>query len=270
MPAARAIITFTSDYGLRDPFVGVCRAVVARIAPHARLIDLCHGIPRHDVVAGALTLADCAGYLPPGVHLAVVDPGVGTTREAVAVAAGDHLLVGPDNGLLVPAAERLGGARAAWALTRGAYRLEPVSATFHGRDVFAPAAAHLACGVAPDELGPPRDPAGLVRPDLPAPWRDAGRVEGVVVLVDGFGNASLNVSGDDLAAAGLRVGDRVAVAVGRRSAVATVSRTFADVAEGALAVLLDSFGRVALAVNGGDAAAALGATRGTRVSLARQ
>lgn len=270
MPSSPATITFASDYGLADVFVGVCHAVIARIAPAARVIDLAHGIPRHDVAGGALLLADCAPYLPAGVHLAVVDPGVGTGRGAVAVAVGEHLLVGPDNGLLVPAAERLGGLDGVWELAAPAYRVHPVSATFHGRDIFAPAAAHLARGVPPSDLGPPRDPAGLVRLDLPAPRVADGRVEGEVVIVDGFGNAALNVSGADLEAAGLRPGDPVTVDAGEASADATVAVAFADVAPGALAAVVDSFDRAALAVNAGDAAALLGVRPGGRVALTRR
>lgn len=279
MPLRTSTITFSSDYGLADPFVGVCHAVIARIAPDARVIDLTHGIARHDVAAGAVTLADCAPYLPAGVHLAVVDPGVGTTRGAVAVAAGEHVLVGPDNGLLVPAADRLGGIDGAWELAVPAYRLEPVSATFHGRDVFAPAAAHLARGVPPDELGPARDPVDLTRLDLPVPELRDGWLAGTVVGVDGFGNAALDVRGEDLAAAGLHPGDTVAVGTGPdapqapakppTAVAATVAQTFADVPAGALALLVDSFGRAALARNGGDAARTLGVRAGTPVTVSR-
>ncbi len=141
-------ITFLSDYGYDDEFAGVCRAVIARLAPGATLIDLTHGIPRHDVRAGAAVLENALPYAPPGVHLAVVDPGVGSARKAVAVAAAEEgrLLVGPDNGLLWPALERFGGAMAAVDLTLSPQRLEPLSATFHGRDIFAPVAAALASG----------------------------------------------------------------------------------------------------------------------------
>lgn len=269
MPGARATITFISDYGLTDPFVGICHAVMARIAPHVQVIDLTHGVTRHDVTGGALALADCAPYLPRGVHLAVVDPGVGTERRAVALTAGQHVLVGPDNGLLLPAAERLGGVDGAWELVTPAYRLEPLSATFHGRDVFAPAAAHLARGVPPTELGPARDPVGLTRLDLPGARRDEGRLEAAVVGVDGFGNVALSALGEDLAAVGLDAGDTVAVEVGGGSTTATVARAFADVPDDVLALLVDSTGRVALAVNGGDAARLLDAHPGSAVAIIR-
>ena len=148
-------ITFLSDFGLQDDFVGTCHGVIKRIAPDADVIDITHGIEPQQVLQGALVLASTLPYMPEGVHLAVVDPGVGTERKALALRSGDgRLYVGPDNGLLVPAAERLGGVDGAWELENPAYRLEPVSRTFHGRDLFAPAAAHLAAGVEPGELGP--------------------------------------------------------------------------------------------------------------------
>lgn len=266
MPDARDTIAFTSDYGLRDPFVGVCHGVIARIAPHARVLDLSHGLPRHDVITGAAVLADCLPYLPPAIHLAVVDPGVGTARRAVAVAAGDAadptLLVGPDNGLLVPAAERAGGIRGAWELSDPRFRLDSVAVTFHGRDVFAPAAAHLARGVDPAELGPPLPAEALVRlPELAAAVRP-GVLEGAVVAVDTFGNVALSLRGEDLAAAQLHVGDRVVVSAFAARWPATVVRTFDEVDERALGVLVDSFGRVAIVVKGGDAAARLGLVAG--------
>ena len=270
MAVPHDLITFASDYGLTDPFAGVCHAVIARLAPNARVIDLTHGIARHDVRCGALTLADCVAYLPPAVHLAVVDPGVGTDRRAVVVRSGDHLLVGPDNGLLVPAAERLGGPVEAWQLSEPAYRLQPVSSTFHGRDVFAPAAAHLARGTAPSSLGPRLDPAGLVTLDLPVPLRTDGQLSGEVVIVDGFGNAALNLHADDLDGSGLVRGARVALRVDDTHADATVVEAFGEVPSGEVAVLVDSFGRVALAVNGGDAARLLGAAPGTPVTVSRR
>lgn len=270
MAAGRDLIVFSSDYGLGDPFVGVCHAVIARLAPRARVIDLTHGIPPHDVRSGALTLADCIPYLAPAVHLAVVDPGVGTGRRAVVVRSGEHFFVGPDNGLLTPAAERAGGPVDAWELTARGYRLEPVSATFHGRDVFAPAAAHLASGTAPGSLGPRLDPGGLVTLDLPVPLHTDGQCSGEVVTVDGFGNAALSLHRDDLDACGLALGDRVAVRVDDTHAEAAIVEAFGEVPPGELAVLVDSFGRVALAVNGGDAARLLGAVPTAPVTVSRR
>lgn len=271
MPTASDWICFTTDYGLADPFVGVCHGVIARIAPQARVIDVSHGIARGDVGGGALVLADCVGYLPVGVHLAVVDPGVGTDRRAVAVRAADgQLLVGPDNGLLPPAADRLGGPVAAWELTDADHRVQPVSRTFHGRDIFAPAAAHLAAGTPPERLGPECDPTGLVRLEQASPLTADGQLAGEVVTVDIFGNAALNLDADQLGDAGLSTGDHVVVRVNDTHADATVASAFADVAEGELAVLVDSFRRTTLAVNRGDAARRLHLRPGTQVTVSRR
>jgi S-adenosylmethionine hydrolase len=251
------VITFLSDYGTADPFVGMCHAVIARMAPAARVLDLTHGVPRHDVAAGAVLLADCMPYVPAGVTLAVVDPGVGTARRGVAVRGeGGHWFVGPDNGLLGPAVALSGGAVAALELAVP----QGTPATFHGRDVFAPAAARLAGGGQPD--GRPLDPAALVTLALPAAQVTPGSLTAAVLLVDGFGNLSLAAGPGDLAAAGLRAG-QVDVN-GRR---ATLGRTFGDVAQGELVVFVDASGRVAVAVNGGSAAQRLHLRSGAVITL---
>src|SRR3954454_14199642 len=224
------VITFLSDYGHEDEFVGVCHGVMARIAPDARVIDVSHGIERHDVRSGAVVLARALPYMPAGVHLAVVDPEVGGQRRAVAVrcAEDDRVLVGPDNGLLTRAARRLGGAVEAVDIGRSPHRLEPVAATFHGRDVFAPVAAHLAAGAALAGAGDPLSVDELAMLELPHAVVREGRVEAHVLVVDGFGNVTLDVTHDELAGSGLRLG-RPAVVNGRRVQYA---RTFADVGAG--------------------------------------
>jgi S-adenosyl-L-methionine hydrolase (adenosine-forming) len=262
-------ITFTSDYGLEDHFVGVCHGVMARVAPGVRVLDVSHAVGAQDVRQGARVLAEAVPYLPRAVHLAVVDPGVGTGRGMVAVEAGGQVLVGPDNGLLVWAAEALGGPGRVVALENPAYRLEPVSRTFHGRDVFAPAAAHLAAGVDPAELGPELDPDGLVRLERPAARVDGDRALASVVAVDHFGNLALDLRRQHLEAAGVAVGDTVAVRAGGRNHRATVAETFASVAAGELLLHEDSFGWLALAVNQGRAADRLGAGPGDPVEIAR-
>ena len=162
-------VTFLSDFGLQDDFVGTCHGVIKRIAPEAQIIDITHGIPPQEILQGALVLANTIPYMPVGSHLAVVDPGVGGARRALALRDQDgRCFVGPDNGLLIPAAERA-GIEAAHELANPDYALDSISRTFHGRDLFAPAAAHLAAGVAIGELGPPVDPDALVRLDLPQP-----------------------------------------------------------------------------------------------------
>jgi S-adenosyl-L-methionine hydrolase (adenosine-forming) len=262
-------ITFTSDYGLEDHFVGVCHGVVARVAPEVRVIDVSHAVAAQDVRHGAMVLAQAVPYLPRAVHLAVVDPGVGTGRGMVVVEAGGQLLVGPDNGLLVWAAEALGGVDRVHALRNPAYRLEPVSRTFHGRDVFAPAAAHLAAGVDPAELGPADDPDGLVRLERPAARVDGDRVRASVVAVDHFGNLALDLRRDDLALAGVAAGDPVEVRVAGRAHRLAFADTFASVPAGDLVLHEDSFGSLAVAVNQGRAAERLGARPGDPVEVAR-
>src|SRR3954468_1211916 len=168
-------ITFLSDYGLADDFVGVCHAVMARVAPDARIVDLTHGIDRHDVRTGAIVLRRALPYCPAGVHLAVVDPGVGAARRALALRTTeeDRILVGPDNGLLSLAAQRFGGIAEVVDVARSPHRLDPVSATFHGRDLFAPVAAHLAAGAPLAAAGDPIDADEIVRADMPLAFLDA-------------------------------------------------------------------------------------------------
>ena len=258
-------VSFTTDYGTSDGFVAICKGVLAMIAPDVTVLDVSHEVPPQDVRRGAAVLAQAVPWLPPAVHLAVVDPGVGTDRRGVAVVTPRGILVGPDNGLLVPAADALGGATAAYALTEAAYQLPEVSRTFHGRDVFAPVAGHLCAGVPPHRLGPAVPPDRLDR--LPAPRLavTAGALRAEVLTVDAFGNLQLAATAADLTAAGLR--DRATVHVGATSRPASVGGTFADVAVGALVVLVDSAGRVAVAVNRGSAAAELAARDGDLVTV---
>jgi S-adenosyl-L-methionine hydrolase (adenosine-forming) len=261
-------ITFLSDYGDRDEFVGVCHGVIQRTAPGATVIDLVHGLPRHDVRAGALALRNSLGYVPKGVHLAVVDPHVGTERRALALRCGDgHLLVGPDNGLLWPAIERCGGADVAVDLAHSPYRLEPVSATFHGRDLFAPVAARLALGTPIEHAGSPVAPDDVRRLDLPRPRVLAGEVAARVLAVDRFGNLQLNLYRDQLEHAGLLPGHDLRVQVGRRGRRAVHGRTFADAAPGETVVFEDSSRAIAIAVNAGSAAETLQAGADSEVKL---
>jgi S-adenosylmethionine hydrolase len=249
-------VTFLSDYGLDDDFVGVCHAVIARIAPQARVIDLTHGVPRHDVRTGALTLARALPYAPAGVHLAVVDPEVGAERRAVAIrcADEDRILVGPDNGVLMLAAAAFGGAVEAVDVGRSPHRLEPLAATFHGRDIFAPVAAHLAAG---DPLAGAGDPLGveeLTPLPLPRATLAENRVEAHALAIDGFGNVQLDVGHDELAGSGLKLGRPVLI----QGEPAQYASTFADVAPGALLLYEDAYRSLAVAVNRGSAAERLG------------
>jgi len=254
------VITFLSDYGLDDAFVGICHGVIATICPDARVIDISHGVARHDVRGGALVLRGALPYMPVGVHLAVVDPDVGAERRAVALLLADErVLVGPDNGLLAPAAERAGGVVQAVDIARSRFRLEPLSATFHGRDIFAPVAARIAAGVSLAEVGEPCHPAELVQLTLPRSRRDGDVLVAHAVTIDRFGNVQLDVNHAELADAGVKLGRGTSV----RSSdgierTATYARTFADVRPGELLVYEDSDRVLAVAVNHGNAAQQLG------------
>jgi len=262
-------ITFLSDYGLADEYVGVVHAVIAGVCADVRVIDLGHGVPRQDVRAGAAMLARALPFAPPGVHLAVVDPEVGARRRALALrtAEQDRLLVGPDNGLLLPAAERFGGISEAVEISASPWRLESVSATFHGRDLFAPVAARLACGAPLAEAGTPVEPAELVTPELTQPRHEPGALVAHLVASDTYGNAVLDAAHRDLVESGLRLGDPIAARAGSRRVRGVVARTFADVDPGMLLLYEDASGALALAVNGGDAAALLGVRAGDEVRL---
>jgi S-adenosylmethionine hydrolase len=261
-------ITFLSDFGLRDDFVGTCHGVIARIAPEATIIDITHGIEPQAVLQGALVLANTVPYMPEGVHLAVVDPGVGSDRRALALRdAAGRLYVGPDNGLLVPAAERLGGVAAAWELTSREHMLEPVSMTFHGRDVFSPAAAHLAAGVAPDELGPPLEPASLVRLELPAPEVGGSHIRATVLYVDRYGNVQLNLARGDVERAGIVPGRRIEIDLGVDRYYATAARAFADARPGDIILYEDAYENIAVAVTGGNAAEMFTIRPGQRLTI---
>ncbi len=262
------VITFLSDFGLTDDFVGTCHGVIKRIAPAAEVIDITHGIPPQQVLQGALVLANTIPYMPEGVHLAVVDPGVGSNRRALALRdRGGRLYVGPDNGLLVPAAERHGGVEAAYELSNEAFRLDAVSPTFHGRDIFAPAAAHLARGVEIVELGPALDPSTLVRLDIPVPDVGSARLRATVLYVDRFGNVQLNLGRGHLERIGVRRGSRVELELPLERYYAVAADTFADARPGDLILYEDSYGNVALALSGGDAASMLSTSPGDQLRI---
>ncbi len=259
-------ISFTTDYGLDDGFVAACVGVIARIAPAVRVVHVTHTVAPQDIRRGATVLAQTAPYLPPAVHLAVVDPGVGTARRGVVVVAADGLLVGPDNGLLLPAAESLGGILSAYELAEPRYRLPTVSTTFHGRDVFAPAAAHLAAGVLPHRLGPPTHPGTLVRLPPPRNVVAHGRLTTEVLGIDRFGNLQLAARMPDLQA--LDYVRDVRIRIGDREVDALVGRTFADAQQGAMVVFTDSAGHLSVAVNGGSAQTGLRCVAGDLVTIA--
>jgi S-adenosylmethionine hydrolase len=255
-------ITLTTDYGLSDGFAGVLHGVIAKQAPWVRVIDVTHQIPPGDVSRAAAVLAQAVGYLPPAVHVGVVDPGVGTARRAVGIKTPNGILVGPDNGLLPAAADALGGALSVVRLTERSWFLPEVSHTFHGRDVFAPVAARLAAGVPLADAGPAVDPASLVRLPDPVVHLGEGYLEAEVLTVDRFGNVQLAAPGTALDG----LGEHLIVGGVRADRAAT----FAEGQPGRLMVYVDSAGKVAIAVNGGRAVVALAVTPGDvlRVSMA--
>ncbi|MGH2999820.1 MAG: SAM hydrolase/SAM-dependent halogenase family protein [Gaiellaceae bacterium] len=257
-------ITFLTDFGLADDFVGTCHGVMKRIAPDAQIIDITHGIGPGRILQGALVLANTLAYMPKGVHLAVVDPGVGGSRRPLVLEdAEGRFYVGPDNGLLLPAADRFGGVAAVHELANPAYALERVSRTFHGRDLFSPAAAHLAAGVPIAELGPPIASEELVRIDVPQVEIDGSQIHATVLAVDRFGNVSLNLAREQLEDAGVVPGTRVEVVVNDRQYFAVAARTFADARTGDLILYEDSYANVAVAVSRGSAAELLAAGEGS-------
>lgn len=263
------IVSLLTDYGHEDDFAGVLHGVIAGIAPDARVIDISHGMPHYGVRRGALVLARSLPYVPAGVHVAVVDPQVGTERRALALrcAEEDRLLVGPDNGLLSLAWERFGGVVEAVDVTRSPLRLEPVSATFHGRDLFAPVAAHLAAGAELADAGDRVEPEELQRIELPAARREDGDLVAHVLSLDQYGNASLNVGHEELAGTGLGLGREVELQVGGRRWPATFTQTFADVVRGRVLVYEDAYRTLAVAVNRGDAGREMGLEPGTELRL---
>ncbi|WP_420452444.1 SAM hydrolase/SAM-dependent halogenase family protein [Ilumatobacter sp.] len=264
-------ISFLSDYGTDDEFVGVVKSVVRELAPHATVVDLTHGIAPFDVRAGSLALARSIGYVASGVVLAVVDPGVGTSRRGVAieVADGEGVLVGPDNGLLAPAVAMAGGAGRAVSLTSAEHRLESPGATFDGRDVFGPAAAHLCNGVDLTELGEAVDADLLFPGVVPLPQIDDSTVIAQALWTDRFGNVQLNVGPDDLPPGFAETVElrfsAPADPTGGTTRVASRVGSFAEVATGRLGLVVDSSGLLAVVMNQRSAADELGVEDGDQV-----
>ncbi|WP_426510707.1 SAM hydrolase/SAM-dependent halogenase family protein [Dactylosporangium sp. McL0621] len=256
-PDTIAMISFTTDYGLSDGFVASCHGVLAVRAPQARILDITHLIPPGDVRRGAAILAQTVPSLPRAVHLAVVDPGVGTARRPIALATPGGYLVGPDNGLLLPAAEALGGVTTAVHLTNRSWFADEVSATFHGRDIFAPVAAHLFAGATLRDAGEEiTDPVKL--PPLYVE-QAPGRLVSDVQTVDHFGNVQLAAPAEALA--------QLPASVEVNGSPARKTTTFGGAEPNTLLVFADSAGFVAVAVNGGNAATRLSATLGSRLTI---
>ncbi|HET7026178.1 MAG TPA: SAM-dependent chlorinase/fluorinase, partial [Candidatus Limnocylindrales bacterium] len=273
----RPFISLTTDFGLRDPYAGICRGVIASIAPDAIVVDLSHEVAQFAIRDGALVLWSALPYLPVGVHVAVVDPGVGTERRPIGVRAGrGDVLVGPDNGLLLPALDRLGGLAEARLLGNRDLWRETVSASFHGRDIFSPVAAHIAAGTPFESVGPTIDPGSLVRLALPPVEARDGGVETGVVYIDTFGNVKLSALAADLVAAlgPLDAGDALAIEIRDASRARRIelpwATTFGDRGVGEPLVYEDAYGRACIAVNRGSAADVLGLVEDVPVVVRRR
>jgi S-adenosyl-L-methionine hydrolase (adenosine-forming) len=268
VPERPPFVSFLSDYGRVDEFVGVCHAVMLDVAPDLRIVDITHDIAPFDVRAGALALVRAVQYLPNGVVLAVVDPGVGTDRRCIAVEVEDGFLVGPDNGLLAPAVAMLGGSARVVALENPEYQLVAPGSTFAGRDVMAPAAAYLASGAPIDALGVPVDPSGLAPGLVPLPREDDdGTIAGEVLWVDRYGNCQLNVAPEQLVDRGVSPGGFVGVTIGGADRRARWVTAFAEAKPSELALLVDSYGMCTLAFDQRSAAAELEVRAGITVTL---
>lgn len=258
-------ITFLSDYGVDDDFVGVCHAVIERIAPQARVIDLTHGVPRHDVRTGALVLRRTLQYASPGVHIAVVDPGTSVERRSIALrcSEADRILVGPDNGLLWLAAQWFGGVSEVADITRSPFRLQPTSATFHGRDLFAPVAARLALGAAISESGDLIQTEDVTKLEMPLARIEHDRLVAHAIGRDRYGNVILDVEHEELSGAGFLLGHPLTI----NDREAVYATTFADVEPGSLILYEDAYNAAAIAINRGSALAELGLELNSEVIL---
>jgi S-adenosylmethionine hydrolase len=258
-------VSFLSDYGLADEFVGVVKSVLRSLAPAATVIDVTHDIPPHDIRAGSLALVRAVQYLAPGVVLAVVDPGVGTDRRAIAVEVGEGsaVFVGPDNGLLASAVAMTGGATRAVELSNSDYHLPAPGPTFAGRDVFAPVTAHLCNGTPLTAFGPEIDPITLRPGILPLPREEGGALLSEVLWVDRFGNAQLNVSAEEID----HLGDTLSLRFGAEVRTGKRRGTYGDIKPGEIGLVIDSYGLVSVALDRASAADELQLRPGTEVTL---
>ncbi|MGK2877866.1 MAG: SAM hydrolase/SAM-dependent halogenase family protein [Solirubrobacterales bacterium] len=262
-------VALLTDFGHRDPFVGICHGVILREDPAIRIIDLTHGLPREDIRAGALALADSVPFLPDdAVVVGVVDPGVGSDRRAIVVESVDGMVfVGPDNGLLTAAVEARGGARAAFEISQSPWRIEPVSDTFHGRDIFAPVAARIAVGAPIVESGVAIEHDDLVAQELPQASTIDGDLTTAVLAVDQYGNARLAATVTDLGS--IEFGALVEIDTDDMRRQAIYARTYADSENGEPLLIVDSTGALSVSIGGGDAAAALRLEPGKVVRILR-
>jgi S-adenosyl-L-methionine hydrolase (adenosine-forming) len=266
-PDAPPFVTFLSDFGTADDFAGICHGVINLLCPEAQVIHVTHGIMPQAIGQGARVLAGAMPYLPVGVHLAVVDPGVGSERRAIALRTADgRRFVGPDNGLLIPAADACGGVVEAVSITNPQIMLQPVSRTFHGRDVFSPAAARLAGGMPLSELGPPIEPADLVRRATTEHRIEGSTVHAPVQYIDRYGNIQLAVSAGELDGL-FQLGRMAEVDTGDDRYYARCSDTFTDVGPGEFVLYEDASGLLSVALNRGNAAELTAAEVGDEIAI---
>jgi S-adenosylmethionine hydrolase len=262
-------ISFLSDFGYDDEFVGVVHGVLARLAPNARVIDVGHGIRRGEIRPAALALLRAIHYLPQGVALVVVDPGVGTDRRAIAARTEWGYFVGPDNGVMSPAVAMVGGAEVTVAIENPEAMIPSAGATFAGRDVFAPAAALLSSGDAQlEDLGPPVDPDSIYPLLLPLPEAGSSSIQGEAWWVDHYGNVQFNISPEDLYAVGASEGEELVLVVGSQRHSVPWARAYGDVGEGEPMLYTDSSGMIAAAVRGTRADQRFGLGDGTAITIA--
>ena len=260
----RPVITLITDFGLTDEYVGALKGVILSRSSNIEIVDICHTIPPQDITAASRLLARSFHYFPPAtVHLVIVDPGVGSKRSILAIAAGDQYFVGPDNGVLSPVLEHYSSA-AVHRVTESELFLQPVSNTFHGRDIMAPVAAHLAVGLAIDRVGPKMDSNKCTRIERVSPVYNAGKLHGVITHIDSFGNLATNIGRSDIAQ--YRGGETIEIHIGDRI-ITTLSSAYADGPQGALLALFDSQGYLEIGVNMGNAAQALNITTGTDITI---
>jgi hypothetical protein len=263
----RPFISLTSDFGVGTQGIGIMRAVALEICPEASVIDLRHGIPEFDITEGAWTM-EAVPQLPVGAHVCVVDPGVGTMRRSIIIKTrrGDFL-IGPDNGVLIPATRRLGGIEKAVEITNGKYMRKPVSPVFHGRDVFTPAAAHLSNGVPIDEFGPEMKPEKLAQ----APYEEAavakGVVTGKIIHVNHFGSVSINAMKEDFAKSGIKYRDSILIDARSNKISSKLLKTFGEVAKGEVVAFADDYGRIEVAINQGRFSDTFGVKLGDRIII---
>ena len=255
------VITLTTDFGYQDSFVGVMKGVIAGINPQARVIDLTHGIPAQDILAGALTLRHSIQYFPRGtIHVAVIDPGVGSSRKPILVESAGNYLIGPDNGVLSLALQGGNGNRITH-LSNSAYHLQPISATFHGRDVFAPVAAHLSLGVPPAAFGETLE--DMVRTEVPAVIREGQRLHGEIIYIDRFGNLFTNIQRHDLSGI---TEERLEIILGSLRIIG-LAASYSTVAEGDFAAVFNSWGLLEIVLTRDNAQKRSGAKLGDKVEI---